>query len=63
MSTHPPLDTDAATEGASSDPSRRRFLTYLMATPTLAVAVNAGVFEQQADAVIPTPPQPRKSSC
>ncbi|MCW2599041.1 MAG: isoquinoline 1-oxidoreductase [Frankiales bacterium] len=38
-------------------PSRRRFLTYLVATPTLALAVNAGLLEEPAGAVIPTPPQ------
>lgn len=37
--------------------SRRRFLTYLVATPTLAVAVNAGLFDSPAGAVVPTPPQ------
>ncbi len=38
--------------------SRRTFLTYLLAAPTLAIAVNAGVFATTAEAVIPTPPQP-----
>ena len=37
--------------------SRRRFLSYLLATPTLAVAVNTGLFEGDAEAAVPTPPQ------
>ncbi len=41
-----------------SGTSRRRFLTYLLATPTLAIAVNTGLLTQAAEAVIPTPPQP-----
>ena len=41
--------------------SRRRFLTYLMATPTLAVAASYGMFEGTAEAVVPTPPQPAEN--
>jgi isoquinoline 1-oxidoreductase beta subunit len=53
-----PLDDSSPTsEDAPPGTSRRRFLTYLIATPTLAVAVNAGLFEDSASAVIPTPPQ------
>lgn len=44
-------------DSSQSGTSRRRFLTYLMATPTLAVAVNAGLFEGTAGAAVPTPPQ------
>ena len=37
--------------------SRRRFLTYVLATPTLAVATRYGVLDGVAEAVVPTPPQ------
>jgi isoquinoline 1-oxidoreductase beta subunit len=49
----PPVAGDDAT-----GPSRRRFLTYLMAAPTLAVAVEYGLLEGVAEAVVPTQPQP-----
>ena len=52
-----PDDGDAATSGTS----RRRFLAYLMATPTLAVAVRYGVLDGVAHAVVPTPPQPAEN--
>ncbi|MCW2571846.1 MAG: isoquinoline 1-oxidoreductase [Frankiales bacterium] len=51
-------DYDEPADAASSGPSRRRFLTYLMAAPTLAVAVQYGVLEGTAQAVVPTQPQP-----
>jgi isoquinoline 1-oxidoreductase beta subunit len=38
--------------------SRRRFLTYLVAAPTLAVAVQYGLLDGVAEAVVPTQPQP-----
>jgi isoquinoline 1-oxidoreductase beta subunit len=42
--------------------SRRRFLTYLVAAPTLAVAVQYGVLDEgTAEAVVPTQPQPADS--
>jgi isoquinoline 1-oxidoreductase beta subunit len=44
-------------------PNRRRFLGYLVAAPTLAVAVNWAadlVRPQQADAALPSPPQPEE---
>src|SRR3954468_13419321 len=37
--------------------SRRQFLTYLIATPTLAIAAKYGLAEGVANAVIPTQPQ------
>ncbi|MGB8649619.1 MAG: molybdopterin cofactor-binding domain-containing protein [Mycobacteriales bacterium] len=54
-----PLD-DSLVATDPGDPvgtSRRRFLTYLLAAPTLALAVDAGLFEGVAGAVVPTPPQ------
>jgi isoquinoline 1-oxidoreductase beta subunit len=51
-------DYDVPADAASSGPSRRRFLTYLVAAPTLAVAVQYGVLEGTAEAVVPTQPQP-----
>jgi isoquinoline 1-oxidoreductase beta subunit len=41
--------------------SRRRFLTYLVAAPTLAVAVDCGLLAGAAGAVVPTQPQPADS--
>jgi isoquinoline 1-oxidoreductase beta subunit len=41
--------------------SRRRFLTYLVAAPTLAVAVQYGLLDGVAEAVVPTQPQPADS--
>lgn len=40
------------------DPSRRRFLGYLIAAPTLAVGVTWVGTSTGAEAVIPSPPQP-----
>lgn len=43
------------------DPGRRRFLGYLVAAPTLAVAVGAGydqLVSAPAEAAVPSPPQP-----
>jgi isoquinoline 1-oxidoreductase beta subunit len=57
---HRPLDGAVTTQVGTDAPngtSRRRFLTSLMATPTLAVAVNVGLLEGTAAAVVPTPPQ------
>ena len=50
--------TDAPGTEPQDGTSRRRFLTYLMATPTLAVATSYGLLEGTAEAVVPTPPQP-----
>jgi isoquinoline 1-oxidoreductase beta subunit len=52
----------APDEGAAADgTTRRRFLTYLMATPTLAVAAQVCLLEGVAHAVVPTPPQPAEN--
>jgi isoquinoline 1-oxidoreductase beta subunit len=49
---------DPAGDGETGGTSRRRFLSYLLATPTLAIAVNAGLLTEEAEADVPTPPQP-----
>lgn len=51
------LDGSVPPEDEGSGTSRRRFLSYLLATPTLAVAVNAGILSSAAQAVVPTPTQ------
>src|SRR3954454_15572966 len=43
---------------AAGGTSRRQVLTYLVAAPTLAVAVQYGLLEGVAEAVVPTQPQP-----
>jgi isoquinoline 1-oxidoreductase beta subunit len=43
---------------ATGSTSRRQFLTYLVAAPTLAVAVQYGLLDGVAEAVVPTQPQP-----
>jgi isoquinoline 1-oxidoreductase beta subunit len=53
--------TDEPADPASSGTSRRRFLTYLVAAPTLAVAVQCGLLDGTAEAVVPTQPQPADS--
>jgi isoquinoline 1-oxidoreductase beta subunit len=53
------LDGSVPPDDEPGGTSRRRFITYLVATPTLAVAVNAGLFSGSAEAaIIPTPVQP-----
>lgn len=55
----PPLDPDSAPDGLE----RRRFLGYLVAAPTLAVAVQwalTGAEPQRAEAAVPSPPQPEE---
>ena len=51
----------APDEDVADGTTRRRFLTYLVATPTLAVAAQYGLFEGVAHAVVPTPPQQAES--
>jgi isoquinoline 1-oxidoreductase beta subunit len=46
---------------AAGGTSRRQFLTYLVAAPTLAVAVQYGLLDGVAEAVVPTQPQPADS--
>jgi isoquinoline 1-oxidoreductase subunit beta len=55
----PPLDPDSEPAGLE----RRRFLGYLVAAPTLAVAVEwglTGADPQRAEAAVPSPPQPEE---
>jgi isoquinoline 1-oxidoreductase beta subunit len=63
MPVHCRTATKATTKGRSDlrDPGRRRFLGFLVAAPTLAVAVRAGydqLFPTTAAAAVPSPPQP-----
>ena len=44
-------------DDAPTGTTRRRFLTYVMATPTLAVAAQWGLLDGVAHAVVPTPAQ------
>lgn len=49
--------TEAA-ESESKTVGRRRFLTYLVAAPTLTVAAKLGLENSPAAAAVPSPPQP-----
>jgi isoquinoline 1-oxidoreductase subunit beta len=49
---------EKAEEPASRDFGRRRFLSYLIAAPTLAVGVSWIAGDNAADAAVPTLPQP-----
>jgi isoquinoline 1-oxidoreductase beta subunit len=54
-------DTSSAEEGAPHVASRRRFLGYLLAAPTLVAAAEVGggiVAPERATAAVPSPPQP-----